>query len=262
MKKSVVIIGGGNVADALTRALCRVGNPPALVYARKREAAAEIASICGCPFTDDAGDVATAAADLLLVTVSDGAIKQVIRDLGIGRRGAVVAHTAGSVGLDVFPDDVPNRAVFYPLQTFTKGREVDFGNVPILIEANNHIAESVAREVGELLSRKVVYASTPDRTLLHMAAVFTCNFTNYMYTVGEQLSEEAGFDFSLLKPLVLETARKAVEADSPRNVQTGPAVRNDFRTKSLHTEMLGQKPYLKNIYINISNSIWETLKKI
>ncbi len=223
------------------------------VWARDKAGAARTATLCGCPFTDDPGGLA--AADLYLLAVSDKAVKTLRLDFGDG----VVAHTAGSVPLDALT--AKNRAVFYPLQTFTKGREVDFRNVPILIEANNRHSLAVVREVAEALSDNVTEADSQRRLMLHAAAVFTNNFTNHMYTAGEELAREAGFDFGILKPLIAETAAKALDAASPTDVQTGPAVRNDFETRSRHVEMLAQKPYLQNLYINISKNIWETSKK-
>ena len=257
MGKRVVIIGSGNVADALVRALAKAGNPPAQVFARNRAGAAKVAAICGCPYTDNAEELAPA--DVYIIAVTDKAVKQVAASLPFDY--GVVAHTAGSVGLDVFPTKVRNRAVFYPLQTFTNGREVDMREVPILVEANNPHSLEAVREVAGSLSGRVQTIDTEKRMLIHAAAVFANNFTNHMYAVGEELVRKAGQDFSILKPLIIETARKALDARSPREVQTGPAVRNDFETRSRHTELLAQDPYLQNIYVNISKNIWETLKK-
>lgn len=255
--KRVVIIGSGNVADALVRALSKTGNPPVQVFARNKSKAAKVAAICGCPYTDDAQELAPA--DVYIIAVADRAVKQVAAALPFG--DGVVAHTAGSMGLDVFPAKVRNRAVFYPLQTFTCGREIDMREVPILVEANNPHSLEAVRAVANELSDRVQTVDSDRRMLIHAAAVFANNFTNYMYTVGEELVRKAGQDFSILKPLILETARKALDARSPREVQTGPAIRNDFETRSRHTELLAQTPYLQNIYVNISKNIWETLKK-
>jgi predicted short-subunit dehydrogenase-like oxidoreductase (DUF2520 family) len=224
------------------------------VWARSKAGAARVAGLCGCPFSDDPAELMEA--DLYILAVSDRAVKALKMNFGDG----VAAHTAGSVPLDALA--AKNRAVFYPLQTFTKGREVDFRNIPILIEGNNKHSLSVVREVARALSGNVMEADSHRRLMLHTAAVFTNNFANHMYTAGEALAREAGFDFEILKPLIAETAAKALDAASPADVQTGPAVRNDFETRSRHTELLAQRPYLQNLYINISKNIWETSKKI
>ena len=195
------------------------------------------------------------------MAVSEKAIKTLSSSLPCAK-DSTVAHTAGSVDLDGFPPAVKNKAVFYPLQTVSRGRDIDFRNVPILIEGSNNQSLAAVRRAAEIISDNVHEVDSVRRAMVHVSAVFVSNFTNYMYTIGEMLLKEAGEDFSLLKPLIVETALKAVEAESPRDVQTGPAMRNDFQTKSLHCELLEQKPDLKNIYINLSNNIWETSKKI
>lgn len=256
--KRIVIIGSGNVAEALVRGLSGVGCPPVQVWARDRTKAAGIAKLCGCEFADDVKELAVA--DIYILAVADKAIMRVAAALDFPP-DSVVAHTAGSVDINVFPPAIKNRAVLYPVQTFTKGRTVDFSEIPILVEGSSPSALRQVTEVAQILSGKVQEMSSERRMMIHAAAVFACNFTNYMYSVGEELAREAGTDFEILKPLVAETANKAVAASSPRDVQTGPAVRNDFETRSRHAELLAQKPYLQNIYINISKNIWETSKK-
>lgn len=255
--KRIIIIGSGNVAEALVRALSHAGLPPVQVFARDHAKAARMAAICGCPFSTDPHDLMPA--DLYIIAVTDKAIRTAAGQMDFS--GGVVAHTAGSVGMDVFPPNVRNAAVFYPLQTFTRGRDIDFRKVPVLIEAKNSVSLQCVREVAAALSDTVVEVDSKKRGMIHLAAVFVNNFTNYMYTVGEELTREAGFDFGLLKPLILETADKALDSPSPSDVQTGPAVRNDFQTRASHCEMLTNKPYLQNIYISISKNIWETSKK-
>jgi predicted short-subunit dehydrogenase-like oxidoreductase (DUF2520 family) len=255
--KRIVIIGSGNVAGALAGALCREGMPPVQIWARNGERAARVAAECGCPHSDVASELAPA--DLYIVAVADKAIKTVTAKLDFG--DAVVAHTAGSVGLGVFPPQVKHRAVIYPLQTFTRGRRVELMEVPILIEGSTDHALKTVGEVAGALSTNVSEVDSRRRMTLHTAAVFANNFANHMFVAGEELAREAGYDFEILKPLIVETVDKALAAASPREVQTGPAVRNDFETRSRHVELLGEKPYLQNIYITISKNIWETSKK-
>ena len=112
------------------------------------------------------------------------------------------------------------------------------------------------------LSGTVIWADSAQRCKVHLAAVFACNFANHMYAVGERIVRGAGLDFDVLKPLIAETAAKACDARSPLDVQTGPAVRNDFATKARHGDLLAFDLRLKNIYSTISQSIWETSKKI
>lgn len=253
-----VIIGSGNVASALAEAIyVAEGVELEQIFARNAAKAHEIANKYGCKYTSTPTELAEA--DLYIIAVSDQAIAKVATGLNFG--DAVVAHTAGSVSMDTLPPNAKHKAVLYPLQTFTSGRKTDMQSVPFMVEGSTAKARETVSELATKLSGHVVEAGSDQRAKLHLAAVFACNFTNYMYAVGEELAQEAGFGFDILKPLIGETAAKAIDAQSPRLTQTGPAVRNDFQTKATHGEMLRERPDLKNLYVNISNNIWETSKK-
>ncbi len=258
--KNVVIIGSGNVAEAMALA---VAGSDALrlrqVVARDATAARRLATRCGCKFAALYGRARLAPADLYIIAVSDGAIGEVSKSLDF--KGATVAHTAGSVGVRELSSKIAHRAVIYPLQTFSKGRRTVFHNVPLLIEGTTPEALDCVRGVAHALSREVREVDSPHRAKVHLAAVFASNFTNYMYTAGADLLRGSKLDFDILKPLIRETALKAAGVKSPREVQTGPAVRNDYKTKARHVEMLAPDADLQTIYINVSRKIWETSKK-
>lgn len=253
----VVILGSGNVAQAIATALSKHGTPPVQIIARNSQQGAQLASQVGCDFTDDYSN--PAVADIYIIAVSDKAIDIVASKLNIDPN-SVIAHTAGSIELGVLGTH-RNHAVFYPLQTFSKSRDVDFRPIPILIEANTPLALDRVMELGNELSENVQVVSSQQRAKVHLAAVFASNFTNHMYVIAEQLLEAEALNFNILKPLIRETAEKAISAESPAKVQTGPAVRNDFKTKDKHCNML-QQPHLKSLYTNLSKNIWETSKKI
>lgn len=258
--KSVVIIGSGNVATAMACAMAQ-GKSLKLkqICARNATAARRLAKRCGCAYAPLKGRLMLA--DLYVLAVSDDAVETLSASLKFPA-GSVVAHTAGSVGVRELSSRIKDRAVLYPLQTFTKGRRLTFANIPVMIEGTTAAALECVREVAEAISGEVLEVSSQKRAQVHLAAVFACNFSNYMYTMGEELIADAGLPFDILKPLIRETALKAASAPSPRQVQTGPAARNDYKTKARHTEMLAQRPEFKNIYINLSKNIWETSKKI
>lgn len=256
--EDIVIIGSGNVAESIAIALGEAGRTPLQVFARNKTEGSKIAAKCGCQFTND--PAAVKPAGLYIIAVSDKAIPSVSAMINFG--DATVAHTSGCTHVDALAHAIKNKAVLYPLQSFTKGRRVDFSTVPVMVEGTTPKALEVVIEAAKLLSDDVMEISSEQRAMIHVAAVFASNFTNHMYVVGELLAKDAGMDFSILKPLIRETTEKAMAAVSPISTQTGPAVRNDFQTKSRHCEMLAEKPDLKNIYINLSNSIWATSKKI
>ena len=235
----VVIVGSGNLAEALAQAVARSGLQLVQLFARNAARGEAVAALAGTQWTADPARLADA--DIYLISVSDKAVGEVAAALPLPA-GAVVAHTAGSVPLDALPAHA-RRAVFYPLQTFTKGRSVDFSQIPLR------------------LSHTVVWADSACRAKVHLAAVFACNFVNHMYAVGEGIVRSAGLPFDVLKPLLAETAAKALDAASPADVQTGPAVRNDLPTMARHRALLAAAPRLENIYSIISNNIWEISKK-
>lgn len=258
--KRVVLIGSGNVAEALARTIRHCTEVQLVqLFARNPERGRQVAESGQTTWTDDPQQLA--AADLYLLCVSDRAVAELAASLPIPPT-AVVAHTAGSVPLDALPAKFAQRAVFYPLQTFTRGREVDFREIPIFLETTDDTLRSPLEHFARQLSEQVIFADSEQRKRLHLAAVFACNFANHMYALGEQIVGDAGLDFALLKPLIAETARKACDATSPITVQTGPAVRNDRTTQERHTAMLTEEPLLEELYRKISQNIWEISKKI
>lgn len=258
--KRVVIVGSGNLAEALARAVAESDLELVQIFARNAERARAIGEMTGAGWTTDPGRLCREA-DIYLIAVSDKAVAQVAASLPIPE-GAAVAHTAGSVPLAALPARFARRAVFYPMQTFTKGRRVDFSVIPVFLETPSAELRGELETFARRLTRTVIWADSAQRARVHLAAVFACNFANHMYAVGERIVRDAGLDFEVLKPLVAETAAKACDARSPLDVQTGPAVRNDFVTKARHIELLADDLRLKNIYSTLSQSIWETSKKI
>lgn len=255
----VVIVGSGNLAEALARAVARNDALELVqIFARNPERGRAVAALAATAWTSDPASLAPA--EVYIIAVSDRAVGTVASSLPFPA-GAIVAHTAGSVPLEAIPPRIARRAVFYPLQTFTAGRAVDFAPIPLFLEtAEEHYPalEAFART----LSRTVLRADSQRRARIHLAGVFACNFANHMFAVGERIVRSTGLDFDVLKPLVAETAAKALDAASPAEAQTGPAVRNDTSTKARHGELLSFDSLLQNIYSTISQSIWETSRKI
>ena len=159
-------------------------------------------------------------------------------------------------------NDLPNdyrRGAFYPLQTFTKEKELDFSNIPICIEAENQKDVSILSELAGYISKNVKEVSSTQRKSLHLAAVFANNFTNHLYQAAYDICDESNLSFDLIKPLIIETADK-IRTLSPFEAQTGPARRNDTVTISDHIEMLAN-PNRKEIYSQLSKSIQKNYGK-
>jgi len=258
MIRSVVIVGSGNLAEALARAVAASRFDLLQIYGRNRSRVAEVARIAATEAATDPGHLASA--DLYLIAVSDTAVTEVAAALP-APEGAIVAHTAGSVPIDALGTRFARRAVFYPFQTFTQGRPVDFARIPILTEASSPEVWAELDLFASGLSGKVVRADTQMRSQVHLAGVFACNFANHMYVLGAETLRGTGLGFDLLGPLIAETAAKALDSDDPRLVQTGPAVRHDRATQQRHLRMLADNPSLQRIYSSISEHIWEISRK-
>ncbi|MFI3279155.1 MAG: DUF2520 domain-containing protein [Rikenellaceae bacterium] len=257
--KRVVIVGGGNLAESVAVAIAQC--PPVelvQIYLRSKQRGEELSELTAAPYATF--DEPLAAADIYLLAVSDSAIGELSAKLDFAK-GAVVAHTAGSTSIEAISHEL-RRGVFYPMQTFTRSRRVDFSVIPVFLEASDDSVMAELKELANMLSSTVVELDSDHRRRLHLSAVFVCNFVNAMMIAGEELVGESDLPFEILKPLIEECCAKALSAHSPRDVQTGPAVRGDFATIEKHTSMLSNNEELKQIYQTISKYIWETSKKI
>jgi predicted short-subunit dehydrogenase-like oxidoreductase (DUF2520 family) len=147
-----------------------------------------------------------------------------------------------------------NIGVFYPLQTFSKNKKIKFSNIPICVETRNDYTKGLLNTIGEKICNKVVFIDEEERKILHIAAVFACNFTNHMLTLSQDLTKSKDIDFDILKPLIVETIEKALDI-GPEAAQTGPAIRNDFQTIQNHLADLENHNDLKNVYDLITQHI-------
>ncbi|MGB2129420.1 MAG: Rossmann-like and DUF2520 domain-containing protein [Flavicella sp.] len=173
-------------------------------------------------------------ADIYFLTVNDDTIASVAKQLS--NRKELIVHTSGAVSVDVFKNS-PNYGVFYPLQSFTMGKTVDFNNIPICLEANSKKNLAILEQVASSLSKRLFQIDSQQRKQLHVAAVFVNNFVNHLYSMGEAICERYEIPFEILHPLILETAKK-VQHFSPKQVQTGPAIRGDQKTIESHKKNL------------------------
>jgi predicted short-subunit dehydrogenase-like oxidoreductase (DUF2520 family) len=255
MIEKVTLIGAGNLSTQLGKAFNSAGVKVVQVYSRTEESAKELAILLGCPFTSSLNNLMDT--DLFVIAVKDGAIGAVLRQ--IHAKQSIVVHTAGSVPMEILKNFANNFGVFYPLQTFSKKRDVDFSDIPVCLEANSQEVFNELALLAGKLSETVRAVTSEERKVLHLAAVFTCNFVNHFYHIGASLIEEKGLDFDLLKPLIMETAQKVMDMQ-PIHAQTGPAVRFDEAILKNHLDMLSSKPKISKIYSFVSESIHHSKK--
>lgn len=231
----IVVIGTGRLASNLVPALQKVGHEVRVVNSRTLE---------GLPNE----------ADAFVIAVKDDALESVARRVVRGREEQVFFHTAGSMPLSVFEGIARHYGVFYPMQSFSKERQVDFADVPIFLEGCDDKAIQTAHAIAESISRKVYELTTAERRYLHLAAVFACNFANHCYALSAKVLEQHGLPFDVMLPLIDETARK-VHTMHPVPAQTGPAIRWDENVMSAQKALLDNEPEMQKIYELMSNSI-------
>lgn len=255
----IILIGAGNLATNLGKALLAAGHDIIQVYSRTIESASALATIAGgAPVTEI--DNVRDDADLYIVSVKDSVVGDLVPRLCKGKENKVFVHTAGSLPMDVFQGMALHYGVFYPMQTFSKKKDVDFGVIPCFIEANDEFAHGIVERLAHDLSDKVIELSSEDRKYLHLSAVFACNFVNHCYAVSQEILQKHGIPFEVMLPLIDETASK-VHKISPKEAQTGPAVRFDENVIRKQAALLKGNPLLKDIYERMSVSIHRITEK-
>lgn len=231
----IVLIGRGRLATNLEHALLSAGHEVASINSRTLEA---------LPLE----------ADVYIVAVKDAALADVIRAATKGRESQLFVHTAGSMPMDIFKGLTVHYGVFYPMQTFSKERLVDFNDISVFLETNDAVSMERLKMLSTTLTTHIYELDSDGRKHLHLAAVFACNFVNHCYALSAEMLAAKGLPFSVMLPLVDETAQKVHEL-SPREAQTGPAVRGDQNVMQMQANMLADNPAVKQIYEALSNDI-------
>lgn len=250
----ISFVGSGKVATHLAKTFASQ-HQIVQIMSRNPEHATKLAEQVGAQAIDDIKQL-NSKIDLVVLAVSDQSIASVIHEIHLQLPDVLIVHTSGSTDLKVLSDIHSNAGVFYPLQTFSFEREIDWAETPLFIEAKQLQALEILDQLANSLSKHVYHYSSSQRLSLHLAAVFACNFSNYCYDMAKQVVDQQQVDFSLLYPLILETAKKATQYD-PVQVQTGPALREDHNILQMHQHLLEQasRPDLKEIYQLLSQAI-------
>lgn len=254
MKTTVSFIGSGNLAWHLAPALDNAGFVVKEVFSARQKNAAALTGRLYQAEVKSSLDFSDSPSDIFFIAVSDEAISDVAREIVLPENATLV-HTSGSQPLSVLDfSAAANSGVFYPLQTFTKTRPIDFKNIPVFIEASDPVAEKKLTAIAKAITTKFKKIDSEERKALHVAAVFASNFPNHMLRIAKELMDERGLNFEWLKPVILETINKAL-AVGPEYSQTGPAVRGDLEILDEHMKYLRSDKTLAKIYEIISQDI-------
>lgn len=250
----ISFIGAGNLAWHLAPALENAGHYVKEVCSLKGVTAKNLVANLYDATLKTNLDFSDSTSQIFILAVPDDAIEAIAQEIILPDLSLLV-HTSGTKAIkDLNYSAAAASGVFYPLQSFSKSRPVNFEQVPILIESESKEAIEILKNLGKSISKSVQFVSSEQRAKLHLAAVFANNFTNHLLSISETIAKEAKLDFSLLKPLIVETVEKSL-ALSPKKAQTGPAKRGDIETLDKHMEMLADDEPLQEIYKVISQHI-------
>lgn len=243
----ITLIGSGNVAQHLIKAFTKSEETEIVqVFSRKKESLLNLVN--DDQIVTDFNDLKES--DLYVISITDDAISEVSGQFPF--QNQLVVHTSGTCSIDLL-DSKNRRGVFYPLQTFSKVKPVDFSIIPICLEAENQTDYTILETVAKSISNAVFSISSQQRKALHVSAVFVNNFTNHLYQIGQEICNEHQMPFEILKPLIQETADK-IKTLNPIDAQTGPAKRNDYGTIEAHLNYLTNENQ-RNIYKILTQSI-------
>lgn len=242
----IVLIGSGNVAFHLAKAFSEAQIPISQIFGRNTTELQKISEQFSIPSSTET----LADADLYIISVSDSSITEV--SSLIKNKNVLVAHTSGSVSREALNGNY-RKSVFYPLQTFSKSKNLDYSKIPFFIDAENENDEEILKNLASKISKNVMLANDEKRKYIHLTAVFACNFVNHLYARAKEISDSQGIPFDYFLPLIDETTLKIHELE-PKLAQTGPAIRNDEKVLKLHESLLTDEEKLK-IYKTLNESI-------
>jgi len=258
--KNVVFIGAGNLAFNLAKALYNTDYHICQIFSRTELAAYGLAQRIGAAYTTDLSLVRNDA-DIYIVSVKDSVLTERITEICAGKGNALLFHTAGSIPMDVFKGKALHYGVLYPMQTFSKSKEVDFKKITCYVEGASAEDLTAIKQLASSISDNVQECDSEQRKYLHLAAVFVCNFSNHLYDIADHFLSEHGLEFKSMLPLIDETVNK-IHSIKPEKAQTGPAIRYDRNVIEMQSHLLTDHPTWQSIYNIMSRSIHESNKTI
>ncbi|PWN68662.1 DUF2520 domain-containing protein [Chryseobacterium phosphatilyticum] len=240
-----VIIGSGNVAYHMAKAFTMKGIPLAQIFGRNEKELSTISKEINIPYSTET----LKDADLYIICVSDNSVEEVSKI--ITKKDCLVAHTSGSLPKEALAGEY-RKSSFYPLQTFSKSKELEYEKIPFFIETENEEDQKILFDLASQISENVMKSNHEKRKYIHLTAVFACNFVNHLFSRAKEISDSQNIPFHYFLPLIDETVGKIHEIE-PKLAQTGPAVRNDIRVLQLHEQLL--KDESLDIYKTMNHSI-------
>lgn len=244
----ILIMGSGKVAQHMARAFCGAKQHQVMMAARRTSVLENLSKELGFNCYEMGSELPSV--DFIMIATNDTSIAEVSSQIKDPK--VLVVHTSGSMGLNEL--EIPNpKAVFYPLQTFSNQQTLNYKRIPIFIESHNDTVFAFLKKIATPIFGEISAMDFETRKALHLSAVFACNFVNHLLTIANEIANEHEIPFEILKPLIAETFHK-IEQNSPKEMQTGPALRNDLRILELHEKLIKNEAFLK-VYQSINQSI-------
>ena len=257
MPLSVVIIGAGNMSYNLACAFTNTDVKIKQVYNRSQRGLLKISSMTKVPTCTSIYEL-DLSADVYIIAVHDDAIPDVTKKLAERlSKGVVITHTSGSCTIEIFAPYFEHYGAFYPLQSLSTERIVDFEEVSVFISSSSESTWAHLEKLGKAISSKVIPISDEDRSKLHLPAVLVNNFVNHIYSLAYDICQEQGISFEHLIPLMEETINRLKEERHPQDFQTGPALRGDKKTINHHRILLESHPSILRLYNYLTRHIQE-----
>ena len=242
----IAILGSGNVAYHLAKMFKEKNIPISQIFGRNEKDLQEISEQFEIPFST----TELADAELYFIAVNDAAVAAISKN--IKNQNSLVAHTSGSLPKEILEGNY-RKASFYPLQTFSKSKMLQYSEIPFFVEAENEADSQILENLALKISEKVMKSDYEKRKYIHLTAVFACNFVNHLFARAKEISDSQQIPFHYFLPLIKETTLK-IEKIEPKLAQTGPAIRNDEKILQLHEALITEEEHLK-IYQVMNESI-------
>lgn len=249
--KKISIIGAGNLGHHFTKAFISKGFTDIEIYSRTHLSAKKLAGLYNLNYTSNLNEIRNNS-DIYLFLLTDTGVKEMADTFPFTDKFMV--HCSGSIPLDIFKRKTKNYAVFYPFQTIKKNIDLDFSNIPLCIEFANEKCKLELVSIAEKLNCKYYFIDSEKRKILHLAAVFACNFMNHCVHLGESILKDNDITVDILKPLLNQSFENIVN-HSASEIQTGPAIRGDSHIIEKHLKILDSDNQKKELYKLLSKSI-------
>jgi predicted short-subunit dehydrogenase-like oxidoreductase (DUF2520 family) len=250
---NVTIIGTGNVAHVLGKLMLNKGITIKQVYGRTKVLTTQLATQLKAAACNHVQQLQPNS-DLYLICVADNAVEEIASQISFNN----IAHTAGSLSKDVLKQTSQHYGVLYPLQSIRANNPI-LPNIPFLIDASTRTLQYQLLALGNTIGTNTVICGDEQRLAMHLAAVFSSNFTNFMYICAQDICNTYNVPFNTILPLIYETANRITPTQLPNNLQTGPAIRNDNKTMQKHMDMIASNKHLRTLYQSLSAAIQERL---